>query len=312
MTAVIWTDVIQMGMYVAGALLSFAIILSRIHGGWAHVMDVAGPAHKFQIFDFAFSPTAAFFAKPYSFWAGILGGCFLTSASHGTDQLIVQRLLSARTLRESRLALFSSWVVVFLQFTLFLVIGVLLWVHFQDIHMAAPKPLDRLYPRFVWDNLPAGLAGLIMAAILAAAMANLSAALNSLASTTVVDFLRPWFPAQTDARSLMQARVATVGWAVVLVAIGLVASHWGSVLESGLSIASVTLGLLLGVFLLGCLTSRVGERAAIAGLIAGLAVILYVKAATGIAFTWWVLIGAGTTFIAGYLASFVVRENTHG
>jgi SSS family solute:Na+ symporter len=306
MTAVIWTDVIQMGMYVTGAILSFFIILNKIPGGWSHVVETASAAHKFQVFDFSFALT-----KPYTFWAGIIGGCFLTSASHGTDQLIVQRLLSARTLRESRLALFSSWIVVFVQFTLFLLIGILLWVHFQDLHLAAPKPLDRLYPRFVWENLPHGLAGLIMAAILAAAMANLSAALNSLASTTVVDFLRPWFPAQTDARSLWQARIATVAWGVILVLIGIVASHWGSVLESGLSIASVTLGILLGVFLLGCLTKRPGERAAIAGVLAGLAAILYVKFATSIAFTWWVLIGSTVTFITGYLASFLVRETAH-
>ncbi|MCU1262552.1 MAG: sodium:solute symporter [Bryobacterales bacterium] len=311
MTAVIWTDVIQMGMYVGGAILSFFIILGKVPGGWTHVVETAQAAHKFQVFDFSFAPTAAFFAKPYSFWAGVIGGCFLTSASHGTDQLIVQRLLSARTLGESRLALFSSWVVVFVQFTLFLMIGVLLWVYFQDLHLAAPKPLDRLYPRFVWENVPRGLAGLIMAAILAAAMANLSAALNSLASTTVVDFLRPLLPNQSDERSLWQARIATVVWGVVLVAIGLVASHWGSVLESGLSIASVTLGILLGVFLLGCLTKRTGERAAITGVLAGLAVILYVKFATTIAFTWWVLIGSSATFITGYLASFVFRETIH-
>ena len=250
MTAVIWTDVIQMGMYVAGAVVSFFVILNRIPGGWSHVVQAAQTAHKFQVFDFSFAPTVAFFAKPYTFWAGVLGGCFLTSASHGTDQLIVQRLLSARNLRESRWALFASWVVVFIQFLLFLLIGLLLWVHFEDLHFVAPKPLDRLYPRFVWDNLPHGLAGLLVAAILAAAMANLSAALNSLASTTVFDFLRPLFPNQSDAHLLGQARMATVAWAAVLVAIGLVASHWGSVLESGLSIASVTLGILLGVFLL--------------------------------------------------------------
>ncbi len=243
----------------------------------------------------------------------MLGGCFLTSASHGTDQLIVQRLLSARNLRESRLALFSSWIVVFFQFLLFLLIGLLLWVHFQDLHLPAPAraDMDRLYPRFVWDNLPHGLAGLIIAAILAAAMANLSAALNSLASTTVVDFLKPFFPRQTDTRSVFQARMATVGWAVVLVLIGLFARHWGSVLESGLSIASVTLGILLGVFLLGCLTQRVGEWGAITGVLAGSATMLYVKFFTTIAFTWWVLIGCAATFLTGYFASFVLQETAH-
>ncbi len=312
MTAVIWTDVLQMGMYVAGAALSFFVILGKLHGGWSHAVAVASAAHKFQVFDFGPYPSfAAFWAKPYSFWAGVIGGCFLTTASHGTDQLIVQRLLSARSLRESRAALLASWAVVFVQFTLFLVIGTLLWVYFQEAHLPSPKPMDSLYPRFVWDNLPPGLAGLVIAAILAAAMANLSAALNSLASTTVVDFLHPFTPGKTDAGTLKQARMATAAWAVVLVAIGLVASQWGSVLQSGLSIASITLGILLGVFLLGTWTRRVGEQAAMWGVLIGLAVIFYVKFATGIAFTWWVLIGSVATFAGGYGTSFLVRESKH-
>jgi SSS family solute:Na+ symporter len=307
MTAVIWTDVIQMAMYVLGAVMSFFVILGKIPGGWPHVVSVADAAHKFQVFDFGFSWT-----RPYTFWGGVIGGCFLTTASHGTDQLVVQRLLSTKTLAQSRAALLASWVVVFLQFLLFLLIGTLLFVYYQDAQVTVPKPLDRLYPAFIWNNLPIGLAGLAMAAILAAAMANLSAALNSLASTTVVDFIRPMFPAMPDVRYLRLARLATVFWAVVLVGIGMVARHWGSVLESGLSIASVTLGLLLGVFLLGVLTKRPGERAAICGVVAGFATMIYVKFGTSIAFTWWVLIGSAVTFGIGVVASLLVRERTNG
>lgn len=304
MTAVIWTDVVQMGMYVMGAAVSFFLILGKVHGGWAHVIDVAQEAHKLQVFDFTFS-----FTKPYTFLGGIIGGCFLTTASHGTDQLVVQRLLSSKTLAQSRAALMASWIIVFFQFVLFLSIGTLLYVYYQDAHLAAPKPPDRLYPAFIWNQLPTGLAGLAMAAILAAAMANLSAALNSLASTTIVDFVRPLFPKLGDTKYLQFARVATIFWAIVLVLIGLVASHLGgSVLELGLSIASVTLGLLLGVFLLGCLTKRAGERAAITGIISGLAAILYVKFFTPIAFTWWVAIGSSVTYGIGWLASFVLTD----
>jgi solute:Na+ symporter, SSS family len=292
-----------MGMYVAGALMSFFVILGKIPGGWPHVVSIAEAAHKFQVFDFDFSWT-----KPYTFLGGVIGGCFLTTASHGTDQLVVQRLLSARNLAESRAALLASWLVVFLQFVLFLLIGILLFVYYQDGHLPAPKPLDRLYPLFIWNNLPVGLAGLAMAAILSAAMANLSAALNSLASTTVVDFVRPIFPSLADSRYLVLARWATVGWAAILVLIGLVASQWGSVLESGLSIASVTLGLLLGVFLLGVLTKRPGQRAAICGVLAGFATMIYVKFGTPIAFTWWVLIGSAVTFGVGLIVSFFITE----
>jgi solute:Na+ symporter, SSS family len=293
-------------MYVLGALMSFFVILGKIPGGWPHVLAVADAAHKFQVFDFGFSWT-----RPYTFWGGVIGGCFLTTASHGTDQLVVQRLLSAGTLAQSRAALLASWVVVFLQFLLFLLIGTLLFVYYQDTGLATPKPLDRLYPSFIWDQLPIGLAGLAIAAILAAAMANLSAALNSLASTTVVDFVRPMFPSLPDARFLKLARFATIGWAAVLVGIGVVARHWGSVLESGLSIASVTLGLLLGVFLLGVLTRRTGEQAAIVGVIAGFVTMIYVKFGTSVAFTWWVLIGCAVTFGVGIGASYLIREKSN-
>ncbi|HUO31979.1 MAG TPA: sodium:solute symporter [Bryobacteraceae bacterium] len=308
MTAVIWTDVAQMCLYVIGAVVSLFVILGHVPGGWAHVAAVAGPAGKLQIFDFRFAPTMQFFSRTYSFWAGVIGGCFLTMASHGTDQLMVQRLLSARDEAQSRLALMASWVVIFVQFSLFLAIGVALFVYDQDRHLAAPHSLDRLYPEFVWQHLPVGLAGLVTAAILAAAMANLSAALNSLASTTVIDFLRPL--RQDDAAPLSLARGMTVVWGAVLVAIGMLARHWGSVLESGLSIASVTLGLLLGVFLLGVLTRRVREWAAMAGLVAGLATILLVRYATPIAWTWWVLIGSAATFAAGYGASLFQSNET--
>ena len=303
MTAVIWTDVVQMCLYVLGAAVSLLVILAKIPGGWANVAAVAGGAGKFRIFEFGFSPTMHFFSQTYTFWAGLAGGCFLTMASHGTDQLMVQRLLSARDEAQSRTALLSSWLVIFFQFSLFLVIGILLFVYYQDAHLPVPAVKDRIYPEFVWHNLPAGVSGLVTAAILAAAMANLSAALNSLASTTVIDFIRP-LRGGAETGDLKLARAMTVLWGVVLVAIGLLARHWGSVLESGLSIASVTLGLLLGVFLLGVLTKRVGEGAAITGVLAGLAAILYVRYATPIAWTWWVLIGSVATFVAGYGASF--------
>ena len=310
MTAVIWTDVIQMALYVLGAIVSFFVLLHHIPGGWAHVAAVAAPAGKFRVFDFDFSFTMQYFSRTYTFWAGLLGGCFLTTASHGTDQLIVQRLLSARSEAQSRAALIGSWILIFFQFGLFLLIGIALFVYYHDAGLAAPAKIDQIYPQFVWRELPPGIAGLVTAAIVAAAMANLSAALNALASTTVMDLLRrvasPSRP-DDDKRLLGWARGATVAWAGVLVAIGILARHWGSVLESGLSIASVTLGLLLGIFLLGVLTKRVRQNAASFGVVAGLAVILYVRAFTPIAWTWWVLIGSLTTFGAGYLASWFQR-----
>ena len=310
MTAVIWTDVVQMTLYVVGAVLSLFLVLREIPGGWSHVAAVAGPLGKLQVFDFRIGPLPEFFTRTYSFWAGIIGGCFLTTASHGTEQLLVQRLLAAKNEGQSRAALFSSWVVIFVQFTLFLIIGVCLFTLYRDRGWTAPAVTDSIYPRFIWEHLPAGLSGLLIAAILAAAMSNLSAALNSLASTTVMDFLRPLgtLPGD-DSLWLKRARLATVAWGVILALVALLARNWGGVLQAGLSIASIIYGSLLGVFLLGLLTRRVGEVAAMCGMVAGLAVMLYVRFATPIAFTWYVLIGTTMTFITGILASFFVKEN---
>jgi SSS family transporter len=302
MTAVIWTDVVQMSLYVLGAAVSLFAILGKIPGGWPHAAAVAAAAHKFNIFDFHFAFNMQFFSRPYSFWAGVAGGCFLTTATHGTDQLMVQRLLSARNQRDSRAALLGSWVVILVQFTLFLLIGALLFVYYSGAHLTPPAQTDRLYPEFVWNNLPPGVSGLVIAAILAAAMANLSAALNSLSSTVVVDFLRD--------TSLRAARRATVVWGAVLLVIAIGASGSKSVLEAGLAIGSIPAGALLGVFLLGTLTRKPGELAAMVGVAAGLAAVLYVRFATPIAFTWYVLIGTTATFCAGMAAHAFERANS--
>jgi SSS family solute:Na+ symporter len=312
MTAVIWTDVIQMALYVFGAVVSFFVILNHVPGGWQHVVAVAGPAGKLQVFDFQFALTPQFFSQTYTFWAGLVGGCFLTTASHGTEQLMVQRLLAARDEGESRKALFASWAVIFVQFALFLAIGLVLYVFYQDKGLAAPQPPDRLYPAFVWQYLPPGIAGLVMAAVLAAAMSNLSAALNSLSSTTIIDFWQPLRGRPGGSDSLKLARGATVLWGLVLVGIGALASHWGPVLETGLTIASIAYGGLLGVFLLGVLTRRVGESAAIFGMACGLCAVIWMKLETRVAWTWYVSAGASITFLSGWLASWLRKERARG
>ena len=314
MTAVIWTDVVQMFLYVAGAVVSLFVMLEHIPGGWPEVVRVASEAGKFQVFDFSIGPLGEFFSRTYTFWAGLIGGCFLTTASHGTEQLLVQRLLAAKSEQDSRKALLSSWVVIAFQFTLFLMIGLILYVYYGKTGAPPPEPIDRIYPDFVWNKLPVGIAGLVTAAILAAAMSNLSAALNSLASTTVMDFYRP-FEARAGARRrsdselLRLSRVVTLFWGLVLVVIGLVARHWGSVLEAGLSVASVLYGSLLGVFLVGVLAKEVREKAAMAGMLAGFVVMIYVKFGTGIAWTWYVVIGTTVTFAVACLASVLFRED---
>jgi SSS family transporter len=312
MTAVIWTDVVQMFLYVAGAIVSLFVILGQIPGGWDHVAQVGTELNKFQIFDFGFSLTPEFFTRTYSFWAGVIGGCFLTTASHGAEQLMVQRLLSARNESDSRKALFASWFVILFQFTLFLIIGLCLFVYYRDNGMTPPDPPDRIYPEFIWKFLPVGVAGLVIAAILAAAMSNLSAALNALASTTVMDFYKPMSGGgNTDAFYLRMAKIVTLGWGVILFGIALIAQNWGSVLQAGLSVASILYGSLLGVFLLGLLTKKANERGAMAGMTAGFVLMLYIKFFTPIAWTWYVLIGTSVTFAVGYTMSFVFGKEEH-
>jgi SSS family solute:Na+ symporter len=309
MTAVIWTDVVQMFMYVAGGLLSFWMILQHVPGGWEEVLRVASPAGKFQIFDFHLELTAEFFTRTYSFWAGLLCGAFLATGTHGTDQLIVQRLLSARTERESKLALLASGLVILMQFTLFLLVGVLLYVFYHKTGGEPPRPLDRIYPAFIWSYLPPGVAGITVAAILAAAMSNISAALNSLASTSIMDFYRPLFGAgREEAYYLRLSRWTTVFWGMVFLGIATLARNWGSVLEAGLGVISITIGALLGVFLLGILTRRANEPGAIAGMAAGFGTMLLLHFATRTAWTWYVVIVTTVTFSVGYLASLAFRS----
>jgi len=320
MTAVIWTDVVQMFMYVAGAILSFFVILSHVDGGMTHVWQVAEAAGKLQIFDFSFSFSREFFSQPYTFVAGFLGGTFLTTATHGTEQLMVQRLLAARNEKESRTALLASWGVIFFQFVLFLAIGILLYVYYMDNGMAIPGPTerDKIYPRFIWEFLPVGAAGLVMAAILAAAMSNISAALNSLASTTIMDFYRPLRgltgkdDAQDSKRSLLLARYATVFWGGVLLVIALMARQWGNVLEAGLTVASISVGALLGVFLLGILNRHAGTKGTIVGVLGGLSAVVFLKFGTDVAWTWYVIVGSLTTFLIGSLLSPLIDRPREG
>jgi SSS family solute:Na+ symporter len=304
LSAVIWTDVIQMFIYVGGTVIGFLTITHLVPGGWPAIHTAASYEGKLQVFDFAFN-----FFKAYTFWAGLIGGMFLTTASHGTDQLMVQRLLAARNERESKRALLSSGVVILAQFTLFLLVGAGLWMFYKLYPPAIPfASTDRIFPRFIVQQMPHGISGLLIAAILAAAMSNLSAALNSLSSTTVIDFYSRIRPDVSDRSRVSFSRGATVVWGVVLFALAMASRGGGKVLETGLGIASVAYGGLLGVFLLGVLTRRVRQTGAIIGMICGLALNLYIWRWTKVPFTWYVTVGTVTTFVIGYLTSFLETD----
>ncbi len=303
MKAVIWTDVAQLLVYLTGSAVTFWVLLHRIPGGWSEVTQVAAAAgHKLQVFDFSFD-----LATKYTFWSGLIGGAFLTMASHGTDQTIVQRLLAARNEKDSRRALLASGGIILMQFTIFLLIGVLLFVFAQHAPLlAAGERADRILPLFLVREMPPGLAGLLLASIIAVAMSNASGSLNSLAASSVLDFARLRGRSADQEKFLRLSRGMTLVWGLILMGFGFV--KWGPVLEAGLTVASLPFGSLLGLFLLGTLDRRASAAGALTGMFAGLATVLSVWAFTRVAFTWYVLIGACVTFVVGSLVSRIRME----
>jgi SSS family solute:Na+ symporter len=298
MKAVIWTDVAQFLLYLTGSLFTLGLLLHLIPGGWNEVAQVASlHANKLRIFDFSAS-----LSTKYTFWSGVIGGSFLTMATHGTDQTIVQRLLAARNQNDSRRALLASGFIVLFQFTVFLLVGILLFTFAQHTPLLAPgERTDRILPIFLVREMPTGLAGLLLASIIAVAMSNLSGSLNSLAASSVLDLQvlrgRPTDPTQF----LKISRRMTLLWGLVLIFFGVM--KWGQLLEAGLTVLSLPLGSLLGLFLLGTFDSRATSRAALAGMFAGLATVLLVYRFTTVAFTWFFLIGSVVTFLVGAVLS---------
>ena len=309
--AVIWTDLIQLVIYIGGSLLAAYQLLHLVPGGWETISSIAAENGKFQLWSFSWD-----FSVPHTFWAGLLGGTFLTMASHGTDQLLVQRLFTCRNQRDSQKALVLSGFVVLFQFTLFLFIGIMLFVYYKFFPLAGKLVSnDQIFPTFIVERLPHGVSGLVIAAIFAAAMSNLSGSLNSLASTTVLDFYKPLINPKVNDESLLKlSRWLTAVWGVILILIAIVSRRIGSVFTAGLTIASLVYGPLLGAFLLGIVTKRANQKGVIAGMSTSLVVMALIWAAANvpsihqllpvtIAWTWYVLIGTVICFTVGYVVS---------
>ncbi len=305
--AVIWTDVVQMFVYVAGALVIFFALLSRMPDGWQSVVTAGEALDKFRVFDLSTDPH-----KVYTFWAGLFGGIALTLATHGTDQFLVQRLLSARSARDAATGLILSGFIVFVQFALFLVIGVMLFVYYQ--HASLPRALarnDEILPLFVVSALPPGVAGFIVAAIVAAA---LSPSINALAATTVNDFYVKYVRPDADETTLMRmSRLATIAWGIAQIAVAL-GAQWidRSVLDAGLLVLSFAAGPVLGAFLTGVLTRRVGSTAMLIGMLAGTGAVSWAWWTDACAWTWYALLGATITGGVALALSAVIPRRTDG
>src|ERR1700722_154436 len=303
LAAVIWTDVVQTVIYVCGTLVGMWTILHLVPGGWPAIHAAAAGAGKLRVFDF--TPSLWI---PYTFWAGVIGGTAFTTASHGTDQLFVQRLLAARGQKQATLALISSGGAILFQFAMFLLVGVMLWAYYRVPSATFGKP-DRVYPTFIVRQMPHGISGLLIAAILPAAMSNLIAAPNSLSSSAIMDFSVRLRPVGDEQKRMRLSRLATFFFAIVLFALAVFSLHKaGRVVEVGLQIASVAYGALLGVFLLGVLTRKANQRGAMVGMLFGFSADIYLWRWTQVPWTWCVMIGAAVTFGVGYVTSAALRE----
>lgn len=295
MTAVVWTDVSQFLIYMLGAVAALFIMVGQLNGGWTDLWESGAALEKFRMFDFSFDLT-----KPYTIWAGVIGGMVLNTATHGADQMMVQRYLSARSQRQAAGALIASGFVVFAQFALFLLIGVGLSIFYTEHPPERPLQVDDEFAAFIVTNLPTGLVGLVVAAIFSAAMSTLSSSLNASASSTVNDLIRPSYPNLSEDQLLRISRGMTVVWGIAQMGIAAVAAAQfqdSPVVEGALAIASFVTGIILGVFLLGVLTKSVDQRAALIGLVAGLVAVSYAKFGPmlpdgiGSIATWWTVRG---------------------
>lgn len=309
MEAVVWVEVVQLLIYVGGALAAALVLIDLIPGGVRTAIALGSEHQKFRVFDFALDLT-----RTYGFWAGLIGGCFLTMSTHGTDQFMVQRYLSTNGPRKAAMGLLASGVVVLLQFIGFLFIGILLFAWYRPDLLpgyangpaAAPfSAPDQVFPDFITRQLPTGVAGLVVAAIFAAAM---SSSLNSIAATAVADLFAPVLPGRSDRYYLRVSRMITILAGLVQISVALtMMGRNRSALDAALSVAALVNGPILGVFLLGA--ARKGDQqSALLGMTAGLTVVLLLRFTTPVAWPWYVVAGSLTTLVVGFLIHSMKRQ----
>ncbi len=299
--AVIWTDVIQMFIYIGGGILAIYVLNDKLQGSYTEILSQLSTKGKLNFFDLSFD-----FTKPYTLFASVLGGGFLSMASHGTDQLIVQRLLTTNSLKSSRKALIISGFIVFFQFALFLFIGSLLFIFFNGQQMRA----DEVFPKFIISYMPSGISGIIIAGLLAAAMSTLSGSISALSSTLVEDIYKPyWGKNKSESQLLKASKIIALIWCGVLILSAfLFMNSSQSVVVLGLSIASFTYGGLLGTFLLGIFFKRISQVPAIIGFACGITGMIFIIYFTKIAWTWYTIIGVAITLIIANISVLLTKR----
>ncbi|MBN1446310.1 MAG: sodium:solute symporter, partial [Bacteroidetes bacterium] len=309
--AVIWTDVAQWGIYIFGAVISISILSSLLPGDCMSQVHILFESGKLQVVKLL--PDGGWIGlltEPYTLVGGVVGGAVLSMASHGTDQLIVQRVLAAGSPAPARRAMILSGVVIFLQFSLFLFIGALLSLYFESAEYTA----NEVFALFILRELPTGITGLIVAGILAAAMSTLSSSISALSSSSMLDFVIPLrrTPLSPE-RALTWSRGLAFFWSLVLLLIALLFIRTPqTVVELALSIASYTYGGLLGLFLLSLLRFRITTRAAGIGFFVGIAGNGLIILLTPLAWTWYTLSGCLLTFITAMAAAYLFSRRDGG
>lgn len=310
--AVIWTDVIQMFVYTFGAVASMVIIYNLLPNGWDDVTAFANPGDKFQIFNLKMSDSfSSFFTGGYGLIGGLVGGAFLAMASHGTDQMIVQRLLTCKDKRSSQKAVIVSGIIVTVQFTIFLVVGLMLYALYEGVDFKSLvingqnlTKSDEIFPMFIVQSLPAGLAGIVVAGLLSASMSTLSSTFNSLASTTMLDLFKGKKFIKDEKDELKYSKLATIFWAIVIMGTGLLfQSETNPAVDFALKIQSLIYGGLLGVFLLGIMSVKAQLKDAVISYTFAIVILslLFILPKFGVMpainLTWFTLFGVVITFV---------------
>jgi len=326
--AVIWTDAVQFGLFLAGGLFALFYIPTLVDGGWAGAFHHAGQAAKLRWLNPQFALGA-----PFNIWMGVIGGTVMVLSSHGAEQLIVQRVLACRNVTDGRRALSLSAVLIFPLFLIFLLVGVLLWVFYQthpfQIPLPQPRPglksEDFVFPIFMITEVPPVLRGFLIVAILAAAMSSVSSALTSLASVSTMDFVKGQHGGRSEAFYLRFSKYSTVFWAAALIGVAYWSREAKSVLNVAFSLRGLTSGALLGGLVLAVFWKSGRPLALVSGMVWALAVMTAIQFLPKMAWSkllwekwvgpeifwpWFTLIGCGVTFAVAWLVNSVTKAHS--
>lgn len=312
--AVIWTDAVQFGLFLAGGLFTIYYIPTLIDGGFSGVMAEAAAAGKTKWLNWEFT-----WSDPINIWMGVIGGTFLVMSTHGAEQLIVQRVLACKNIRDGRRALILSAALIFPLFLIFLTVGVMLWVYYQHNQFGIPLPEtkpgtgikanDFIYPIFMVTAVPHILKGFLIVAILSAAMSSVSSAMTALASVSTMDIMKNLIKGQRDdAFFLRFSKLSTVFWAAMLIIVAFITRESSSVLNAAFALRGLTAGALLGSLMLTLFWRKASATPVVIGMFAALFVMTYIFLQTKIFWPWYTLIGTFVMLSTAYIARLFFKD----